>query len=303
MARGYVEVGLVIPAGYSLDLTAGRDVSVDLVTAGTPVSSAVRTTVERAVADQAALVRAARFTAELTGVPFQQALATARASAAQAAGVGVGVESVASSTTTSGTTGFDLGAQSQVILFMFLTALTGAVELITTRQLGISRRMLATPTGPWTIIVGEGLARVLISLFQGTLIVVASALLFGVNWTDPIVTAAIVVAFALVSGGAALLVGTLASNTSQAGALGPALGMLLGLLGGTMVPAEVFPDVMRTISHVTPHAWAMDAFRAVSLHGAGLVDVLPQLAVLLGFAAVLLTVSVVRFRRVLLSGG
>jgi ABC-2 type transport system permease protein len=33
-------------------------------------------------------------------------------------------------------------------LFLFLTALTGAVALIETRRLGLSRRMLATPTTP-----------------------------------------------------------------------------------------------------------------------------------------------------------
>lgn len=88
----------------------------------------------------------------------------------------------------------------------------------------------------------------------------------------------------------------------QAGAIGPALGMLLGLLGGTMVPAEVFPEAMRTASHLTPHAWAMDAFRGLLLRGETLVDIVPQLAVLAGFAVVLMTLAVWRFRRALVAG-
>jgi ABC-2 type transport system permease protein len=215
--------------------------------------------------------------------------------------VAVVVESVATLATAS-VSGFSLGAQSQVILFMFLTALTGAVELITTRQLGISRRMLSTPTSVRTIILGEGIGRVGLALFQGSFIVIASALLFNVEWANPVATAAIIVVFSFVAGGAALLIGAIAANASQAGALGPALGMLLGLLGGTMVPAEVFPEAMRTASHLTPHAWAMDAFRGLLLRGETLGDILPQLAVLAGFAVVLLTLAVWRFRRALVAG-
>ncbi len=302
VSRGFVEFGLVIPQGYDAALRGGEQASVEYVAPGTTMSGAVRPTVDRAVAAQAALVRAARFAAQANGITFEAALEAARGARDAAPGVAVAVESVATSET-AGVSGYSIGAQSQVILFMFLTALTGAVELITTRQLGISRRMLSTTTSAGTIIVGEGAARILLALLQGAFIVIASALLFNVDWVDPLATAAIVVTFAFVAGGAAMLVGVGARNASQAGAIGPALGMLLGLVGGTMVPPEVFPDAMRTLSHVTPHAWAMDAFRKLAFDGAGLLDIVPQLAVIAGFAVLLLTAATWRFRRVLATGG
>ena len=301
VARGFVEFGLAIPAGYDAALRSGATASVEYEAPPTTASGAVRATVERAVAAQSTLVSAARFAAAQNGISFDQALAVARTNRASAPGVAVVVESVATSAT-AGASGFTLGAQSQVILFMFLTALTGAVELITTRQLGISRRMLSTPTSVRTIILGEGIGRVGLALFQGSFIVIASALLFNVSWPNPVATAAIIVVFSFVAGGAALLIGAIAANASQAGAIGPALGMLLGLLGGTMVPAEVFPEAMRTASHLTPHAWAMDAFRGLLVRGETLVDILPQLAVLAGFAVVLMSLAVWRFRRALVTG-
>jgi len=185
---------------------------------------------------------------------------------------------------------------------MFLTSLVGASELVLTRQLGISRRMLSTPTGTWTIIAGEGLGRVGLAVFQGAFIVLASWLLFNVDWVDPAATVAIVAIFSFVGAGAAMLVGSIASNASQAGALGPALGLVFGLLGGTMVPIEVFPEAMRTVAHLTPHAWAMDAFRALLFDNATLSDILPQLGVLVVFAVVLVTLAVYRFRRLLRTG-
>ena len=73
--------------------------------------------------------------------------------------------------------------------------------------------------------------------------------------------------------------------------------MLLAAFGGAMVPPEVFPDIMRTLSHVTPHAWAIDAFRALTLRDESLTGILPQLGALTGFAVVLIGLATIRFRK------
>jgi ABC-2 type transport system permease protein len=51
--------------------------------------------------------------------------------------------------------------------------------------------------------------------------------------------------------------------------------------------------------HLTPHAWANEAFTKLVKHGGDLVSVLPQVGVLLGFAAVMLTIAVWQLRRAL----
>jgi ABC-2 type transport system permease protein len=301
VSRGHVQVGLAIAAGYDAALRSGGTGRVDVLAPPTTVSGAVRASVERAIAAQAALVEAARFAASANGVSFDRALTAATTAQEHAAGVNVAVVSVAQANT-SRANSFSIGAQSQLILFMFLTSLTGATELIVTRQLGISRRMLASPTGPWTIIIGEGLGRFGLAAFQGAFIVLASWALFSVDWVDPTATVVIVILFALLSAGAAMVVGTIASNPSQAGALGAAGGLLLGLLGGTMVPTEVFPAAMRSIAHLTPHAWAMDAFRALVYDNASLGDILPELGMLAVFALAFGGIAVYRFRSLLRSG-
>ena len=266
--RGFVELGLVIHPGYDAALRTGGSGSLEFVAQPASVASAVRTALDTAIADQTALIQAARYSATARGIPFDQALATARERAPSVAGMAVAVEAIGDQT--ANPNGFAVGAQSQVILFMFLTSMTGAVALISTRTLGIARREFSTPTSAGTIVSGEALGRFAFALFQGAFIVVASAILFGVDWIDPLATAAIVVSFALVAAGAAMLVATVVSNEHQLSAIGPALGMLLALLGGAMVPIEVFPPLMRTVSHVTPHAWAIDAFHDLLLNGGGL---------------------------------
>lgn len=299
--RGFVEIGVDIPAGYDAQVRNGQAATLDYIAQPNSVASTVKTAVDAAIAGHVSAIRAARFAAERTDVGFAAAFSAAGVEQEIVAGVSVVVQPVSEAATYPN--GFTLGAQSQLILFMFLTSLTGAVSLIVSRQLGISRREYATPTPARTIIFGEALGRYAFALFQGFIIVIGSWLLFGVDWSDPIATAALVLVFAAVSAGAAMLIGAVAANPSQAGAIGPAVGMLAALLGGAMVPPEVFPDVMRTLSHVTPHAWAIDAFREMSLHGGHLLQILPQLAALAGFAVVLLGLAVLRFRHVIVTGG
>ena len=63
-----------------------------------------------------------------------------------------------------------------------------------------------------------------------------------------------------------------------------------------MVPPEIFPEPMATISWLTPHRWALDGFREL-IAGADLVAILPQLGVLLAVAALILAVATWQLRR------
>ena len=65
-----------------------------------------------------------------------------------------------------------------------------------------------------------------------------------------------------------------------------------------MVPPEIFPPVMQTISWFTPHRWTLDGFREL-IAGGSIVDVLPQLGVLAAFAVVLLGLATWRLRAAL----
>ncbi len=73
----------------------------------------------------------------------------------------------------------------------------------------------------------------------------------------------------------------------------------MGMLGGCMWPLEIVGSTMRTIGHVTPHAWAVDAWTALLSRNGRLVDIARDLAVLLAFAAALLVAATSRLRRAL----
>lgn len=296
--RGEYEVGVVVPAGYDDAVVAGRPASVSYVARpgldGQQVASIVRSVVGR----ESGLLKAAGFAANERGWPFGESLQRAETVSARSPGITVTGRTVNDDGRSTDEGRFDSSAYTQLLLFLFVTALTSAVALVETRGLGISRRMLTTPTQTLTIIVGEGLGRFAISAGQGLFVMLASALIFGVSWGNPLAAVLLMVSFAVVASGAGMLLGAYARTAQVATAVGLLLGLGLAAVGGTMMPLEFFSPTMRTVAHlVTPHAWAVDGFTELIRDGGGVGDVLPELGVLLGAGTVLVVAASLRLRR------
>jgi ABC-2 type transport system permease protein len=296
---GTLEIGVIVPPGYDATLRSGGAAEVVVLGQQQSAVSALREAVDTAIARQAATIAAARLAASRQGIPFDQALASARSIQDGMAGVTVAVEQIGEGIFPATTGAFQPGAQSQLVLFMFLTSMTAATQLILTRQFGVSRRMLAAPVRVGTILVGETMGRFGVAMLQGLFIVLLSAIAFGVGWGDPLAAGAIVVLFALVGTGAAMVVGVFSNNPDQAGALGVMAGMLLGALGGAMVPLEIFPEPAHTIAYLTPQAWAIQGLREVALRNGTIGDVLAELGVLLLYGVALMALGTWQFRRIL----
>jgi ABC-2 type transport system permease protein len=300
--RGSLDAGVEIPSGYDSAIKAGRTVTVDYLARPSTTSAQLSQAIRSAVGSQAELIAAARFAvAERAAPDFTVGLVRAKAEASSLPLISVRQEAAGKALFPSSLGQFDEGAWTELLLFMFLTALTGAIGFIEIRKLGLPRRMLATPTAVSTLIAGETLGRLLIGLVQALVIVFGSALLFGVKWGQPIGVVAIVVLFGLVASGFGIFVGTNFRNEQQAQGLSLLLGLGLAALGGCMVPLELFSPTMRDVAHITPHAWANDAFNKLIAHGASIGAILPQLGVLAAYAAVLLALASWRLRRALVA--
>ena len=299
VARGDLDAGLVLPAGFDSRLRGGNSATISYFARPNSVAQQVRATIQSVAAEQGRLLAAAQVLERARGTSFTQALARARAVAVRTPRVQVRLTAPDGSNYIATTGRFESGASTQLLLFIFLNSLNGAAWIIETRRLGIARRILSTPTSLRTLVTGQLLGRLAVALLQALIIILGSLLFFGVDWGNPLGTAAVVIAFCLVGTGAAVLLGSLFSNEQQAGPVALLLGLGLAALGGSMAPLEVFPKTARTIAHVTPHAWANDAFSKLLNHGGDLGSVLPQVGVLLAFAGVAITFATWRLRRVL----
>ncbi len=299
---GELAAGVLIPAGYATDVAAGRTVEVAVVTVQADQGSpAVIAAVNGALAQEGAILAASAFVAEETGAPPGAAEQVTRAVAPEIALPTVTVESVGTLRPEDESL-FTRATFSQLVLFVFLNGMVAAAALVQTRQLGIGRRAMSTPTSAGAFVTGVAGSRVALGLLQSVILLVAGVVLFGVAWGDPLAVGVLVVVWAIVAAGAGMLLGSVARTVDQAIAIAVPSSIALAMLGGTMWPLEVVGPVMRAIGHVTPHAWAMDAWSAIVNDGAGVAQIAPELAVLSGVAVVLLAVSSVTLRRTLTGG-
>ena len=89
----------------------------------------------------------------------------------------------------------------------------------------------------------------------------------------------------------------------QAISVAVVLGIVGGMLGGCMYPLDVVGPVVRGVGHVVPQARAMDAFVKLIEDHDGLMEVLPEVAVLALFATLLVTLAVRAYARTVYSPG
>lgn len=296
--RGTISAGVVIPPEIEQSNVEGLPVEVGFVARSDGLGPQLRAVAAEAVAVATEPLDATRFVVG-QGATEDEARSAVAEAEGQIPEVHVDVVTAGESVFPTNLGQFDIGASSQLVLFMFLTGLAGSAAVIQTRNLGVAGRMAGTPTSVASIVAGEALGRFVIVLVQGLYIMAATTLAFRVDWGDPFGAAAVLVVFAMVGAGAALLFGSLFSNDQQAGSVAVVAGIGLAALGGSMLPLEFYGDGLRMISRLTPHAWANDAFAELVRRDGTIADVLPQLGALAGFAVVFLMLASWRMRSVL----
>ncbi len=297
LRRGQVSAVVVIPAGYDARLRDGRPVVVPVqVDTVDNYGRGALTAVSAVVAEQGTRLQAAAFVTANVGGTLPERLSAVDRLSASVGSVPVRVD-VVDGDSSFLPQGFSSSAPTMLVLFIFINALAGGAALVQTRKLGIHSRVLAAPVRTRDIVLGESLTYVALAVMQSVLIVGGGALLFGVDWGDPRAAIALVGAWVLVGTGAGMLSGALFRTPEQASSIGPALGIGLGMLGGTMWPLEIVGPTMQTIGHVAPHAWAVDAWTVLISQGGSIVDIALELTVLLGFAAAMLVLAVIGLNR------
>jgi ABC-2 type transport system permease protein len=296
---GVVSAGLVIPDGYGAALDAGDDATVALVADPTSKSAAaVQAAVRATVGDRAAVVAAGRAAAGEGADPDAVAAARQEAAALAPETPEVGVRTITVDDGGEVALGdFDYTAPSNLVLFTFVNTLVAGTALARERRQGITRRMLATPHGTGTILLGLGASKLSVALLQSTVIVVIGAVLFDVAWGDPLGVGLLILTFALVATFAGLFVGAIATDQEQAASIATPIAIALGMLGGCMWPLFLVPPIMRAAGHLTPQAWAMDAWVTLIWERGGVAAIAGPLAVLAGFAVALGVLATWRLRK------
>ncbi len=185
----------------------------------------------------------------------------------------------------------------QLITWVFIPLFGISALFAAERQQGTLRRLLITPSHKATFLLGTISGQVAMALFQMFLLVGFAILVMKVHWgREPLALFVILLCSALAAAAFGTTMGTFIKTEGQAIGLSIMFGMVFAMMGGCMYPLELFPPAIQNAVRVLPTTWAMEGMLDLGLRGGGLMDILPEAGVLLGFAAIFFTVGVLRFR-------
>jgi ABC-2 type transport system permease protein len=183
------------------------------------------------------------------------------------------------------------------VMFAFFLVVFIAEQVLMEKESGSFRRLMASPISRGGIIGGKLLAYVIVVFAQVILLFTVGVVFFKIPLgNSPLGLFLITLATALAAVSLGLLVGALAKTSKQANQIGMVLGFILMGVGGCIFPFFKEEGFIGIVSRLTPHAHAVEAYMRLMIDGYGLLQVLTNLVILVGFASVFLVLAVWRFR-------
>lgn len=183
----------------------------------------------------------------------------------------------------------------QLIFFAFYTGAYAAQSILREDEEGTLPRLFTTPTARASILGGKFVGVFVLGFVQAVVLMIASALIFGIHWGQPLPALLSIGAMIAAAAGFGIFLMSFVKTQRQSGmVLGGAL-TALGMLGGLFTLAVPMPEAFKTVNLFTPQGWVLRAWET-TLKGGALGEVVPYVLVVLALAAIFFALGVRRFR-------
>lgn len=175
---------------------------------------------------------------------------------------------------------------------MFFICIPLSGNIIREREDGSAFRLLTMPGSYVFVLAGKITLYLIVSLIQFALMLSVGLYILPLMGLPTLQTGenyftlfSIALSAGLAATAFGLLVGTIASSQDQAALFGAVFVVLLAALGGVWIPTFVMPEIMKSISSISPLNWGLEAFYGVFLRGVSFSAIWIHLFKLLVFAA------------------
>jgi ABC-2 type transport system permease protein len=287
LERGTASLALSIPVGYGASVRAGRPVKVQVVADGTDSNS---TTV------------ALGYATSLIG-GYAQDLGASLATGSESAGSGPapGIDARIR-------VWFNPQLESRhfmipgvlALVLLIVTANLAAMAIVREKELGTLEQLNVTPLRRWELIVGKLLPYGLIALVDVLLVVAVAVLWFEVPLRGSFALLfAMSLLYVLSTLALGLFISTI-SDTQQQAMMTATFFFLTPMiyLSGFIFPIENMPAIIQPFTYLIPLRYFLVIVRGIFLKGIGLDLLWPQAAALGAWGAVVLSLAVVRSRKI-----
>jgi len=284
LVSGRAQMVLVVGAGYSEAVTAGRPADVALFADGSDASSAVVALgyAGGILGEEGAALRVAAARGHLPAAAPGQIVMVPR--------IWYNPDLLSR--------WFYVPAMLALVL-LSVTLILSAMGVVREKEIGTLEQILVTPIRPWQLIVGKLSPFLAIGLVD-TLLVLAIA----IGWFDVplrgsfLLLLALTLLFILNNLGLGLLFSTLV-RTQQQAMMGATFILMMPMiyLSGLIFPIENMPRAIQLFTYAIPLRYFAVVLRGIFLKGSGLEALWPEAAIMAAFAVTTLTLASLRFQR------
>jgi len=182
----------------------------------------------------------------------------------------------------------------QFILFMGIDA---GMVVLQQRRSGLWKRLQAAPLSRYVIIGSRAASAAIVAMVIMLTVFSFARVVFGVRIEGSFPGfLGVCVAFAMMTATFGLLVAVLGKTPEATRGIAILVTLILVMLGGSWVPAFIFPQWLQRVSFAVPTRWAVDGLDAMVWRGSGFDAAVGPIAALLAFAALFGVIAVWRFR-------
>jgi ABC-2 type transport system permease protein len=187
------------------------------------------------------------------------------------------------------------------LICTLVSSLVSAGTVIREKDTGTLEQLLMTPARVWEILLAKIVPLFIFLLGSITVTLLIARIIFNLPFRGNLLLFYLLSALYIFVGiGIGMMLATITRTQTQAFLTSFFVNLPLIQLSGAIAPVESMPDFMRALSIFDPLTHYIAIVRGIMLRGVGL-EILWQNAIaLLGFAIVILSISINQFRRQLL---
>lgn len=187
-------------------------------------------------------------------------------------------------------------AAGQMAFFAFFTGAFSMISVLREDEEGTLARLFSSPTRRTTILAGKFVAVFVSVIVQGLVLLIATHYAFGVEWGEPLSVALALVGQVAGATGLGVLLIAFVKTAKQAG---PVIGgglTAMGMLGGLFTGTGTLPEIFTRLADFLPQGWVIKAWK-LALAGQGPTELVTPTLVLLLIGAACFAIGAWRIQR------
>jgi ABC-2 type transport system permease protein len=184
-----------------------------------------------------------------------------------------------------------------ILLTITMTLIT-STAIVRERERGTLEQLIVTPIDKTSLMLGKLVPFVLVGYVQMSVVMALGWLIFDIPIRGSLPLLYLLTsAFIVASLGVGLLISTVARSQAQAMQLSFFFMLPNILLSGYIFPRAAMPEPAQWIGAMLPLTFFLQILRGILLKGIGIAHLWDEATILVGFAVVLLAISVRRFSK------